>query len=1312
MYGGMDALVAQRLRQMQTHGGMARNAVGTYSSRRMIGQYDLDPRVSVEDECGFPPIDRQVNPLIYRSLWERNCIAMRVVNVYPKESWQVQPQVYETEQGDQPTEFEDAWDCLGKQLVIGGQGWHSQEHGSPIWEYLLRADILSGIGQYGIILLGLDDGQEDMRMPVKGVEEVYSEPGTIQRNLDMKSKEYGRIISYGDKDGNPMTANQMARERWSQYQLNVDEQATANRNLLYLRVFPEHLALVTQWERNPTSPRYGFPNMYLITFNDYRDYTGIGAPMTTIQVHWTRVIHIVDTHYCAAVNECFGVPRMRPVLNNLLGLHKLYGGSPEMYWKGALPGMSLETHPQLGGEVEFDEQMIKDQLENYFGSLQRYMVHSGMSAKMLSPTVVDPTAHINGQVEAIAMTMGMPKRVFMGTERGELASSQDDQAWNDRLRERQADYITPRLICPFINRLIMLGVLPIPSAIQDQAQQAQQGFDPNDPNSPAPTDEQLDQEEQLGPGEATDALGQQQPPNGSAGPAGKPKKPNHRDAPARGRGGEWQFSGNFHVNYGSGRRNPYLTSNQYWAGKGDKLLNPTPSYANPTSAIPFTDAGIPLPTAGPTSGMPSPHGGPQPSVNPPAPMPPIVVRPKTAERLLPEDACQEPEKPGFKVLWPDLTSQSKAEKATVANTITTALGAYVSQGVQNLIQPLDYLTRILGMEEEEAMAILQEAQDAQQQEQMDQEQAMAEQGLGPDGQPLGGGGGPGSPAGPGSPPQPGAPGSGGGGPGAVGAPPHPGAGGAPGQGGQATGFAGMHGAAGEAPAGSPKGVPSLPEGQLPAGKKPVESGEAQNPSNPQANPVRAIAGSPTGGGVKGGQTEGPAPVPGKAAFAPGGQSQPGGPPPPKPPPPGAGYNPPLKGGGATASPQAKVPKKKPLGTASTAPTTHADTENVFCPTGEGGGVDPSCAPGGAGGATSGSGTAVTEAREAKSGKITEPPCCPSTPTPSKYQARVGVHALQAPPPPQDGIPRLPNLTRGQRAVESRYAETYLKDPDHAVANYEAALKAGKVGIAPNVYATDDIKMLNRDWNPGGHKAGEELGKETKEAMAKYNTAVHNTANAISKKAFLNKLDEIANLPDGHPQKRVLVTNGGCAAGKGSSLARVDDPKSPYYRMMPAMHQVGAVWDAAGEQNATENAWIAHECSKRGIKGIFAYVWADPKDTWEASDRGVVRRAMRKGRMVDARLFADSYAEGAKNMHDFVESHKGSEHEMVFIDNRKKGDPKLLKEFPKETLKWDAEKIYSDALKNLDKNKKKLDPTLYKAGKNGEVIWGKPYEHGE
>lgn len=51
----------------------------------------------------------------------------------------------------------------------------------------------------------------------------------------------------------------------------------------------------------------------------------------------------------------------------------------------------------------------------------------------------------------------------MGSERGELSSGQDSDTWDDRLRDRKHSHITPKIICPFIDRLIQAGVLPEPA---------------------------------------------------------------------------------------------------------------------------------------------------------------------------------------------------------------------------------------------------------------------------------------------------------------------------------------------------------------------------------------------------------------------------------------------------------------------------------------------------------------------------------------------------------------------------------------------------------------------------------------------------------------------------------------------------------------------------------------------------------------------------------------------------------------------------------------------------------------------------------
>jgi hypothetical protein len=65
-------------------------------------------------------------------------------------------------------------------------------------------------------------------------------------------------------------------------------------------------------------------------------------------------------------------------------------------------------------------------------------------------------------MESIAMSIGSPLRIFIGSEQAQLASGQDMKTWNRRLSRRQNRYLTPRVVRPLIDRLIMIGCLPYP----------------------------------------------------------------------------------------------------------------------------------------------------------------------------------------------------------------------------------------------------------------------------------------------------------------------------------------------------------------------------------------------------------------------------------------------------------------------------------------------------------------------------------------------------------------------------------------------------------------------------------------------------------------------------------------------------------------------------------------------------------------------------------------------------------------------------------------------------------------------------------
>jgi hypothetical protein len=338
---------------------------------------------------------KEITPNQYRELYDRQGLAARIVDIWPEESWSMHPEVYETEDGDE-TDWEEEFKALAKQFSF--------------WQLLELVDRLSGVGRFGVLALGLADGL-DPSQPVEGV--------------DLKTGK-GKPGGTGDPG-----------------------------KLLYIRALDESCVNILQRESDITHPRYGKPLLYQITFKDHQATDGSVGLQTTLTYHWTRVIHIADNRQ---TSEVYGVPRMQVPYNRIYDTHKILSGSGEMFWRGAFPGLALEATPSDLG-VEIDADSLKTQMESYMNGLQRYLSITGGSVKSLAPQVAPPGPFLDAQIDYICITLGVPKRIFLGSERGELASSQDARTWNKRVAKRQNSYLTPMVITPFVDRLMAVGAL-------------------------------------------------------------------------------------------------------------------------------------------------------------------------------------------------------------------------------------------------------------------------------------------------------------------------------------------------------------------------------------------------------------------------------------------------------------------------------------------------------------------------------------------------------------------------------------------------------------------------------------------------------------------------------------------------------------------------------------------------------------------------------------------------------------------------------------------------------------------------------------
>ena len=351
-----------------------------FTLRRDLIQKLLDDTRDLDTECGYPNV---IDTADYQRMFDRNGIGNRIVRLWPEECWNSLPEVCENDDS-KDTDFEKEWKELERKYHL--------------FSYLYRLDVLSGIGRFGVLLIGVNDGK------------LLAEPIESSNGLE----------------------------------------------LIYLKVFSESVIEVKSKETDTKSPRYGLPVVYTIKTEAVDGE--LSAEQTDL--HWHRVIHVADNR---AVSETFGTPRLKTTYNYVLDLKKTLGGSAEMFWKGGFPGIMFEVNKERTEALTTKEKKsMREEFENYSNKLQRYMALVGVTAKSMTPQVADPSNHFAAQLKAIAITLGVPYRMFMGSEQAKLASTQDTKTWNRRIAKRQNDYLTPLVIRPIVDRFIELCILKEP----------------------------------------------------------------------------------------------------------------------------------------------------------------------------------------------------------------------------------------------------------------------------------------------------------------------------------------------------------------------------------------------------------------------------------------------------------------------------------------------------------------------------------------------------------------------------------------------------------------------------------------------------------------------------------------------------------------------------------------------------------------------------------------------------------------------------------------------------------------------------------
>lgn len=236
---------------------------------------------------------------------------------------------------------------------------------------------------------------------------------------------------------------------------NWDKPVTdGHRKLLYVRTVSEANIEINKWEQDARQERYGQPKLYKLTMKapgqDHGTYD--------LLVHHSRVIHVVTDPLEDAVE---GEPVLKPAFNRLKDLEKLVGGSAEMFWRGARPGYAGKTDPEFTISDD-DASNLEDQIEEYENNLRRFLMTEGVELKSLATQIADPSNHVDIQLQMLSAMTGIPRRVLIGTERGDLASSQDKNEWNEIVQTRRDEHADVNIVRPFVGKMLKYQVLPEP----------------------------------------------------------------------------------------------------------------------------------------------------------------------------------------------------------------------------------------------------------------------------------------------------------------------------------------------------------------------------------------------------------------------------------------------------------------------------------------------------------------------------------------------------------------------------------------------------------------------------------------------------------------------------------------------------------------------------------------------------------------------------------------------------------------------------------------------------------------------------------
>lgn len=242
---------------------------------------------------------------------------------------------------------------------------------------------------------------------------------------------------------------------------DFERPVTKANELLYVRGIGSRQVTSVKFNSDIRSPRFGLPDKYELQFDDPAMKAVTAGTVTVeglkdMKVHSSRVVHIVEK---PLEDTVFGIPIIEKVYNLFDDILKVGGGTSEIYWLSARAGMQANIDKDM--ELDpLDTAALADEIEEFQHELRRVIRTRGVELKMLDSKVPNPAEIFDMLIGLLSGATGIPRRILLGSEAGELASAQDRANWAERIDERRKLFSEPRILKPTVDLLQAVGLLP------------------------------------------------------------------------------------------------------------------------------------------------------------------------------------------------------------------------------------------------------------------------------------------------------------------------------------------------------------------------------------------------------------------------------------------------------------------------------------------------------------------------------------------------------------------------------------------------------------------------------------------------------------------------------------------------------------------------------------------------------------------------------------------------------------------------------------------------------------------------------------